>query len=104
MAADRSHQIDYDNPPAELPVTVGDTIVVSLPQLLPSRWEPATDDPALALVDDQTDADKAPRGAAAKRTLTFEVRSATARELRLVRRRPWEQEVRETFVVPLRVT
>ena len=103
MADGRSHHIDYDDPPSQLAVAVGDTIAVSLPQLMPSRWEPAGDEQALAPVGDETDAAPTPRGAAARRTLTFEVRSPAARELRLIRRRPWEQEARETFVVPLRV-
>jgi hypothetical protein len=104
VADGRSHHIDYDDPPAELTVAVGDAILVSLPQPMPSRWEPAGDEAALPLVSDETDAAATPRGAPARRTLTFEVRSREARELRLVRRRPWEQEPRETFAVPLRVS
>ena len=104
MAERRTHHIDYEDPPGELEVAVGDEVRVSLPQTMPSSWEPAGEDPALPLVADDTDANSMPRGAPARRRLTFEVRGAEARELRLIRRRPWEHEARETFAVPLRVS
>jgi hypothetical protein len=100
--ASRAHRVDYDDPPSTLAVSVGDSIAVSLPQAMPSRWESTVDEHALPLIADETQADPVPRGAAARRILTFEVRGG-ARELRLVRRRPWEREARETFVVPLQV-
>jgi hypothetical protein len=102
VVASRAHRVDYDDPPPALAVSVGDSIAVSLPQPMPSRWESAADEQLLPLIADETRADPVPRGAAARRILTFEVRRG-AEELRLVRRRPWEREARETFVVPLRV-
>ena len=104
MAERRLHHIDYEDPPGELAVAVGDAIQVSLPQPMPSRWAPVGDETALPLMDDETNAVAMPRGGPPRRTLTFEVRNGEARELRLDRRRPWEQEARETFVVPLRVS
>jgi hypothetical protein len=102
VAASRAHRVDYDHPPSTLAVSVGDSIAVSLPQPMPSRWESTADEQALPLIADETRADAVPRGASARRILTFQVRSGAA-ELRLVRRRPWEREARETFVVPLQV-
>lgn len=89
--------------PGELAVAPGDTIAVSLPDkaMTGSIWEPVVDEHLLRVVDDAVEARAMPRGAPGRRTLTFEVLGTGAPELRLVRRRRWEKEPRETFVVRL---
>lgn len=96
-----THRLSYPDAPPEPAVAVGDTITVTLPQTLPSRWEPAVDRHRLRLTGDATEAAAIPRGAAAGRTFTFEVLQVPA-ELRLIRRRPWEQVIREEYSVTLR--
>lgn len=90
--------------PRELVVAAGDTIAVSLPNkpMTGSIWEPVIDERSLRLIDDVSDAPTMPRGASGRQVLTFEVLRAPPPELRLVRRRRWENEPRETFMVPLR--
>jgi Chagasin family peptidase inhibitor I42 len=76
---------------------------VALPEksMTGSIWEPVIDASALRLVDQSLEATAVPRGAPGRRRMTFEVIGPAA-ELRIDRRRPWENTARETFKVRLR--
>jgi inhibitor of cysteine peptidase len=88
------------------PIQVGDRTEVRLPESPTTgyRWQIASDDPKLRLVDDSFEGAESPRGAGGERVLVFEAVSAGSVSLRLVKRRSWEtQNPVEEYAVDLDV-
>lgn len=71
---------------------VGDLTTVRLPEKPTTgyRWQAASDDACLRLVDDRFDGAQSPRGAGGVRVLVFEAVRAGSASLRLVKCRSWE--------------
>jgi inhibitor of cysteine peptidase len=85
---------------------VGDRAEVRLPENPTTgyRWQIASDDSRLRLVDDRFEGAQAPRGAGGVRVLVFEAVQAGSASLRLTKSRSWESgKPIEEFAVDLDV-
>jgi inhibitor of cysteine peptidase len=73
-------------------VHVGDLTTVRLPESPTTgyRWQSASDDARLKLVDDRFEGAQSPRGAGGARVLVFEAVSAGSVRLRLLKSRTWD--------------
>jgi inhibitor of cysteine peptidase len=73
-------------------VKVGELTTVRLPENPTTgyRWQTASDDACLRLVDDRFDGAQSPRGAGGVRVLVFEAVRAGSASLRLMKSRSWE--------------
>jgi inhibitor of cysteine peptidase len=89
----------------ERSVDLSEPIVVRLPENPTTgyRWEADVDGAALRVVGDELKTSAVPRGAGGVRVVRFEAVRPGPTTLRLVKRRRWEREATEEFVVPLRV-
>lgn len=87
-----------------LAVSVGDGITVTLPETATTgyRWEPdIVGAGVVRVVGAEPDASATPRGAPGQRVIGFEVVASGATQLRLVRKRSWEDAVKERFTLDL---
>ncbi|GAA2903035.1 hypothetical protein GCM10010472_71570 [Pseudonocardia halophobica] len=85
--------------------TVGDEIVVRLPETPTSgyQWLPEIDPSALQVVDDTYEFDQNRRGGSGVHRFTFRALREGPTLLKLVNRRPWEQQGSEEYRVDLRI-
>ncbi|HUL27100.1 MAG TPA: protease inhibitor I42 family protein [Streptosporangiaceae bacterium] len=82
---------------------VGEELSVVLPENPTTgyRWQPEIDTSALQQTDDRYEGPAEPRGAAGTRRLTFKVLRPGPAQLRLVKRRAWENTGVDEFSVDL---
>ena len=76
---------------------------MSLPEIATTgyRWEPDSGGDSLRVVDTHPNASTTPRGAPGQRVITFEVLRPGLTQLRLVRKRSWEQTIAEQYAVEI---
>ena len=100
-----NHVLTSEQNGSRLAVSVGDTITVSLPETATTgyRWESDSGGESLRVVDTHPKASATPRGAPGQRVITFEVLRPGLTQLRLVRKRSWEQTIAEQYTVELEV-
>jgi inhibitor of cysteine peptidase len=87
-------------------VQVGERTTVRLPENPTTgyRWQTASDDARLRLVDDRFEGAQSPRGAGGVRVLVFEAVRAGSASLRLMKSRSWQSgQPIEEFAVGLDV-
>jgi predicted secreted protein len=87
-------------------VRVGEEITVALDETPTTgyRWFPVVDSTRLRLTADEYEGPERPLGAGGTRRLTFVPLEPGPVRLRLVKRRPWEQNGVDEFAVTLDVT
>lgn len=97
------HELTAEHDGGRLGVAVGDTIAVSLAETPTTgyRWEPDVDEGALRVMASEAATPTTPPGAPGERVIRFEVVGPGPTRLRLVRKRSWEDAVKEQFVVDL---
>ena len=86
-------------------VTVGDEIVVNLPENPTTGflWRPDLDTDALQMISDDYEIDQGQRGAPGMHRFLFRVLREGPTALRLVRGREWEKYITDEFCVSLTV-
>lgn len=99
-------ELRTDSSGSRQPVTVGDTVVIRLPETPTTgyRWQPSFDDTQVRLLDDSYDGEAVPRGAGGERALTFEILAPGLCTVTVEKLRGWEGQPVETFTVELDAT
>lgn len=84
---------------------MGDVIEVRLPETATTGyvWQPEVDEEALQIVSDERDTAERPRGAPGVRVIRFKALEPQATAVRVVKRRPWETEAKDTFTLTLEI-
>ncbi len=99
-------QLTYEDSGSSHAVDVGEQLTLTLPEnpTTAYRWETEGDSPSLRQLDDHFDGVTTPRGAPGMRVFTFEAVRPGNVQLRLAKRRSWETNASDEFVIDLDIT